>query len=83
MSERPSEPSVSRSTDGSIMCACGDRLADRIDGHKVVIDGMEYRFRRRDDHMTCRSCGVLHPMRQFIRGSDAPRDTGLRRRRTD
>jgi hypothetical protein len=72
-----------RQDDGAVMCSCGDRLADRIDGDIVVIDGLEYRFRRRSDEMTCRTCGHSHPMRQFRWGGEAPRDTGQRRRRTD
>lgn len=73
-----------RQADGVVMCTCGDRLADRIEGDMVVIDGMEYLFRRRNDEMTCRSCGVSHPMRQ-LRFGDAPppADTGHRRRVSD
>lgn len=77
------EPTVRRLDDGAIMCSCGDRLADRIDGDTVVIDGMEFRFRRRNDEMTCRTCGVSHPVREFRRLPAAPQDTGHRRRADD
>jgi hypothetical protein len=84
MDDGPTEVSRTyRQADGAIMCSCGDRLADSIDGDAVVIDGMEFRFRRRSDEMTCRSCGTSHPVRQFRFGAPAPRDTGQRRRRTD
>jgi hypothetical protein len=76
-------PRAYRQPDGAIMCSCGDRLADRIEGDAVVIDGMEFRFRRRNDEMTCRTCGTSHPVRQFRFGGPPPRDTGQRRRRTD
>lgn len=72
-----------RLPDGSIVCPCGDRLADRIDGDVVVIDGLEFRFRRRSDAMTCRSCGASHPVRQFRRGLPPAADTGQRRRQSD
>jgi hypothetical protein len=77
------EPRAFRQSDGALMCSCGDRLADRIEGDVVVIDGMEFRFRRRNDEMTCRSCGTSHPVRQFRFGGPPPRDTGQRRRQTD
>jgi len=38
-------------------CHCGALLADRIDGRTVVIDGTEYRFRRRTDTLACPDCG--------------------------
>jgi hypothetical protein len=78
-------PRASRRSDGVIMCSCGDRLADRIDGDVVIIDGMEFRFRRRNDHMTCRKCGFSHPMRA-LRFGEVPvvrHDTGERRRQSD
>ncbi len=71
-----------RTQEGAIVCPCGDLLADRIDGSTVVIDGTEFQFRRRNDVITCRSCGVSHPVRAF-RTSSAPTDTGLRRRQDD
>lgn len=74
---------ATRREDGVVMCSCGDRLADRIDGDTVVIDGMEFQFRRRNDHMTCRNCGVSHPMRSFRRSTGPLEDTGFRRRRDD
>ena len=77
------EPQAFRRDDGAIMCSCGDRLADLIDGDTVVIDGMEFQFRRRNDEMTCRSCGFSHPMRQFRRTVPGVPDTGQRRRRDD
>lgn len=77
------QPRAIRRDDGAIMCSCGDRLADRIDGDTVVIDGMEFQFRRRNDEMTCRSCGFSHPMRQFRRAVSGAADTGQRRRRDD
>ena len=76
-------PKAVRRENGAIMCSCGDRLADRIDGDSVVIDGTEFQFRRRNDHMTCRQCGASLPMREFREGRDAPRDTGHRRRASD
>lgn len=73
-----------RRDDGAVMCSCGDRLADRIEGDAVVIDGMEYRFRRRNDTMTCRTCGFEHPVWQFRRDPSLVRiDTGERRRSSD
>jgi hypothetical protein len=72
-----------REPDGAVMCSCGDRLADRIEGDTVVIDGMEYLFRRRSDEMTCRSCEFSHPMHQFRFGVPASADTGQRRRTSD
>jgi hypothetical protein len=78
------EPYASRLDDGVIMCSCGDRLADRIDGDVVVIDGMEFRFRRRSDQMTCRTCGFDHPVWQFRKDPSLVRgDTGERRRQSD
>jgi hypothetical protein len=77
------EPHAFRQPDGAIMCSCGDRLADSIGGDTVVIDGMEFRFRRRNDEMTCRTCGFSHPVSQFRWAARAQRDTGQRRRRTD
>ena len=71
-----------RTEDGAILCACGDRLADRIEGSTVVIDGNEFQFRRRNDEITCRTCGVSNPVRQF-RGPSVPTDTGQRRRASD
>ena len=75
-------PKAVRTDDGAILCPCGDRLADRIDGDTVVIDGAELQFRRRNDEIVCRSCGVSHPMRDF-RGSALPTDSGQRRRADD
>jgi hypothetical protein len=73
--------------DGAVLCSCGDRLADRIDGWNVVIDGVEFQFRRRNDVMTCRSCGHDHPVRDLWatseRAPESPADTGQRRRRDD
>lgn len=84
MSEKSGdEPHAFRTADGAIMCSCGDRLADHINGDVVIIDGMEFRFRRRNDHMTCRSCGISHPMRELRSGTTDRSDTGKRRRRTD
>ena len=80
---QPDRPQAVREAGGAIMCSCGDRLADRIDGDDVVIDGMTFQFRRRNDHMTCRSCGVSHPMKAFRAGASAPKDTGHRRRASD
>jgi hypothetical protein len=84
VTEGPSAAQARRQEDGAVVCSCGDRLADRIEGDTVVIDGMEYLFRRRDDEMTCRTCGFSHPMRQ-LRFGDAPAlvDTGQRRRASD
>jgi hypothetical protein len=84
MGESPAkERRAYREADGAVMCSCGDRLADRIEGDTVVIDGMDYLFRRRSDEMTCRSCGFAHPMHQFRFGVPATADTGQRRRSTD
>lgn len=80
--DRDTKTYALRRDDGVIECSCGDRLADRIDGDNVIIDGVEFQFRRRNDHMTCRTCGASHPMREFRSGS-APRDTGQRRRASD
>jgi hypothetical protein len=83
VAEGPSAaPRAYRQEDGAVMCSCGDRLADRIHGDTVVIDGMEYLFRRRSDEMTCRTCGFSHAMAQF-RFGEAPPDTGQRRRASD
>jgi hypothetical protein len=50
----------------------------------VVIDGVEYQFRRRTDTLTCPNCGHAHPRRSLRPGLQAqPGDTGLRRRRDD
>jgi hypothetical protein len=84
MSDGPTETRRAyREPDGAVMCSCGDRLADRIEGDTVVIDGMEYLFRRRSDEMTCRTCGFSHPMHQFRFGVPATADTGQRRRSSD
>ena len=77
------EPYAVRRDDGVIQCSCGDRLADSIEGDTVVIDGMEFQFRRRDDHMTCRRCGFEHPMRHFRKDPGPTTDTGKRRRSSD
>jgi len=77
------EPYAVRRDDGVIQCSCGDRLADSIEGDTVVIDGMEFQFRRRDDHMTCRRCGAEHPMRHFRKNPGPITDTGKRRRSSD
>jgi hypothetical protein len=77
-------PRAFRQDDGAVVCSCGDRLADRIQDDTVVIDGMEYLFRRRNDSMTCRTCGFSHPMWQFrFRDAPLPSDTGQRRRAAD
>jgi hypothetical protein len=73
---------VVRTPEGAIICPCGDRLADRIDGDTVVIDGAELQFRRRNDEIVCRSCGISQPVRRF-RGSSPPSDSGRRRRADD
>jgi hypothetical protein len=74
-------PHVLRRDDGALHCSCSDRLADRIDGLNVVIDGVAFEFRRRSDVMTCRSCGYDHPVRSLWgRAPVVVRDTGQRRR---
>jgi hypothetical protein len=80
-----SQPRVVRIDDGAIVCGCGDRLADHIDGWKVVIDGVEFQFRRRTDVMVCRSCGFPHPALDLWAAAAPPlrADTGERRRRDD
>lgn len=84
MSERPNGGAYAfRLDDGTIMCSCGDQLADRIRGDTVVIDGMEFQFRRRNDHMTCRTCETSHPMRGFRESATLAPDTGQRRRSSD
>jgi hypothetical protein len=85
MVEEPAASSRAyRRDDGAVVCSCGDRLADRIRGDTVVIDGMEYLFRRRNDEMICRTCGFSHPMWQFRFGeAPTPPDTGQRRRASD
>ncbi len=71
-------------TSTEVRCHCGALLADRIDGMTVVIDGVEYQFRRRTDTLTCPNCGHAHPRRSLRPGLQAqPGDTGLRRRRDD
>jgi hypothetical protein len=82
MAGTPQAHLATRRPGGAIVCVCGDRLADRVTGDTVVIDGVEYQFRRADDHMTCRSCGASHPMKPFRRRG-RPSDTGQRRRKTD
>lgn len=79
------QPQVVRIDDGAIVCSCGDRLADHIEGWKVVIDGVEFQFRRRTDVMVCRSCGFAHPVLDLWGAAAAPvpHDTGERRRRDD
>lgn len=68
----------------AVRCHCGALLADRIDGMTVVIDGMEYQFRRRTDRLTCPDCGHQHPRRSLRVGvQPEPPDTGQRRRRDD
>jgi hypothetical protein len=78
------QPHVIRGADGELSCSCGDRLADRVDGMSVVIDGVEFSFRRRSDEMICRSCGFPHPA-WTLWSSEPPQpaDTGQRRRRDD
>jgi hypothetical protein len=84
MTDEAPEARAHRQVDGAVVCSCGDRLADRIEGDTVVIDGMEYLFRRRDDEMTCRRCGFSHPMRQLrFGGGPTSADTGQRRRASD
>ena len=68
----------------AVRCHCGALLADRIDGMTVVIDGVEYQFRRRTDRLTCPDCGHHHPRRSLRPGLQPdPTDTGQRRRRDD
>jgi hypothetical protein len=77
-------PHVVQGPNGRLSCSCGDVLADRVDGMNVVIDGVEFTFRRRTDVMICRSCGFAHPA--WTLWSDRPpepQDTGLRNRRDD
>ncbi|MFP4312584.1 MAG: hypothetical protein ACLFS9_11475 [Nitriliruptoraceae bacterium] len=77
--DRSPDPSATQ-----VRCHCGAVLADRIDGRTVVIDGVEYQFRRRTDKLTCPDCGHDHPRRTLRPGlQDAPKDTGQRRRRDD
>ncbi len=72
------EPSASR----AVHCHCGSLLADRIDGPFLVIDGVEYQFRRRTDTLTCPDCRHEHPRRSLRPGLHrASVDAGLRRRR--
>ena len=67
-----------------VRCHCGALLADRIDGMTVVIDGVEYQFRRRTDTLTCPDCFHDHPRRQLRPGiQPEPPDSGQRRRRDD
>jgi hypothetical protein len=67
-----------------VRCHCGALLADRIDGRTVVIDGVEFQFRRRTDTLTCPACGYDHPRRSLRPGlQGAPKDSGHRRRRDD
>lgn len=71
-------------TPTAVRCHCGALLADRIDGRTVVIDGMEYQFRRRTDKLTCPDCGHDHPRRNLRPGvQEDLRDPGLRRRSDD
>jgi hypothetical protein len=71
-------------SEGPILCHCGQVLADRIDGKNVVIDGMEYQFRRKSDRLTCPACNHAHPMRSLRPvPSPEPEDSGERRRRLD
>lgn len=67
-----------------IICHCGSVLADRIVGKTVVIDGVEFQYRRRSDLLTCPGCGTRHTMGDLSQTTpeDVP-DTGLRRRRDD
>jgi hypothetical protein len=67
-----------------ILCPCGAVLADRIEGKNVVIDGVEFQFRRQSDRLICPDCGTAHPMRALQQASwrEVP-DTGERRRRDD
>ncbi len=68
----------------AVFCHCGALLADRIEGHLVVIDGVEYQFRRRTDKLTCPECGHDHPRRSLRAGvQEEPRDSGMRRRQDD
>jgi hypothetical protein len=69
---------------GPIRCHCGAVLADRVDGRVVVIDGVEYQFRRKSDRLTCPQCFFEHP-RRSLRPSVAPdpEDSGERRRHDD
>jgi len=67
-----------------VRCHCGAVLADRIDGMTVVIDGVEYQFRRRTDTLTCPDCGHHHPRRLLRPGTQPePHDSGQRRRQDD
>jgi hypothetical protein len=69
---------------GPIRCHCGALLADWIDGKTVVIDGVEYQFRRKGDRLTCPRCRVEHP-RRSLRPSELPEAeaSGDRRRHDD
>jgi hypothetical protein len=80
---RPADTPISNKT-GPIRCHCGALLADRIDGDTVVIDGVEYQFRRKSDRLICPACGFEHP-RRSLRPSTLPEpeDSGARRRRDD
>lgn len=78
------QPHVVREPNGQLLCSCGDVLADRVDGLSVVIDGLEFTFRRRSDVMMCRSCGFPHPAwTLWASEPPEPADTGQRRRRDD
>ncbi len=64
----------------AVHCHCGALLADRVDGPYLVIDGVEYQFRRRTDMLTCPGCGHDHPRNSLRAGvQDEPYVTGLRR----
>ena len=78
------QPHVVREPNGRLSCSCGDVLADRVDGMNVVIDGVEFTFRRRTDVMMCRSCGFAHPAWTLWSSEPPePADTGQRSRRDD
>ncbi|GGI05318.1 hypothetical protein [Egicoccus halophilus] len=67
-----------------IRCSCGAILADSISGRSVVIDGVEYQFRRRNDRLVCPDCGIAHPMKSLRPdNTEGGADTLERRRRGD
>jgi hypothetical protein len=69
---------------GPVLCPCGTRLADLIDGDEVVIDGVTFRFARRNDTLVCPGCRTAHPVTKLrADASPARPDTGERRRRSD
>jgi hypothetical protein len=81
---RQDERDLEAGAQSRITCHCGAVLADRIEGKTVVIDGVEFQYRRRSDLLTCPRCGTQHTMGDLLHSPpvDVP-DTGLRRRRDD